>query len=74
VALFAGPDGLDVIREVLAALAPGGAGPDPDAVALEVGIGQAGDIAGLVRGAGFTAVEVRPDLAGIERVVIGRRR
>jgi hypothetical protein len=25
-----------------------------------------------VRAAGFDAVEVRPDLAGIERVVVGR--
>lgn len=71
--LFAGPDGLAVIREVLAALAPGGVGPDCEAVALEVGVGQAPAVAGLVADAGFAAVEARRDLAGIERAVMGRR-
>jgi release factor glutamine methyltransferase len=73
VALYAGPDGLDAIRELLAALAPGGIGPVAKAVALEIGAGQAAAVAELVRGAGFEAVETRRDLAGIERVVIGRR-
>ena len=72
-ALFAGPDGLAVIREVLAALAPGGVGPDCEAVALEVGVGQAPAVAGLVADAGFAEVEARRDLAGIERAVVGRR-
>jgi release factor glutamine methyltransferase len=72
-ALFAGPDGLAVIREVLAALAPGGGGPDCRAVALEVGAGQAPAVAGLVADAGFGDVEARRDLAGIERAVVGRR-
>ena len=63
-----------MIREVLAALAAGGPGPDCDAVALEVGIGQADAVASLVRGAGFEAVALRTDLAGIDRVVVGRRR
>lgn len=71
--LFAGPDGLAVIREVLAALAPGGVGPDCEAVALEVGVGQAPAVAGLVADAGFAEVEARRDLAGIERAVVGRR-
>ena len=43
------------------------------AVALEVGEGQAREVAELVRGAGFGTVEVRRDLAGIERVVLGTR-
>jgi release factor glutamine methyltransferase len=73
-ALFAGPDGLAVIREVLAALAAGGPGPECDAVALEVGIGQADAVASLVRGAGFEDLALRTDLAGIDRVVVGRRR
>jgi release factor glutamine methyltransferase len=72
-ALFAGADGLAVIREVLAALAPGGAGPDCDAIALEVGLGQAEAVAELTRAAGFPQVEARADLAGIDRVVLGRR-
>lgn len=73
-ALFAGPEGLAVIREVLTELAPGGAGPECAAVALEVGIGQAGAVSALVADAGFGAVETRRDLAGIERVVLGKRR
>jgi len=72
-ALFAGPEGLAVIGEVLMELAPGGAGPECAAIALEVGIGQAAAVAALVTGAGFGTVETRRDLAGIERVVLGRR-
>jgi release factor glutamine methyltransferase len=79
-ALLAGPDGLDAYRSFLhprgcenrrpasvnatSAVAAGGA------IAVEVGEGQAGAVAELARGAGFGTVEVRDDLAGIERVVI----
>jgi release factor glutamine methyltransferase len=66
-ALLGGPDGLDAIRDLLASP------PDCQAIALEVGFGQAGDVAALVAAAGFAAVERRADLAGIDRVVIGRR-
>ena len=72
-ALFAGADGLDAIRELLATLAPGGAGPPAQAVALEIGAGQAAAVSDLVRGAGFGRVEARRDLAGVERVVLGER-
>jgi len=72
-ALFSGADGLDAIRELAAALAPGGDGPATAAVALEIGLGQAGTVTELVRGAGFGDVGTRRDLAGIERVVVGRR-
>jgi len=65
-ALLAGPDGLDAIRAVLAEPVRGN-------VALEVGEGQAGSVGELLREAGFDSVEVRADLAGIERVVIGWR-
>jgi methylase of polypeptide subunit release factors len=41
------------------------------AVALEVGVGQAAAVAELVRRAGYGTVDVRRDLAGIERVVLG---
>jgi methylase of polypeptide subunit release factors len=44
----------------------------PSAVALEVGAGQGADTAEFVRGAGYAEVEVRRDLAGHERVVVGR--
>ncbi|HEY5317586.1 MAG TPA: hypothetical protein VIJ20_06370, partial [Solirubrobacteraceae bacterium] len=66
-ALYGGPDGLDLVRR-LAGLA--------DAVALlalEVGAGQANTVASLLGDAGFGEVERRRDLAGHERVVIGRR-
>jgi release factor glutamine methyltransferase len=66
-ALVGGADGLDAIRGLLAA-------PPPcDAIALEVGFDQAAAVAGLVADAGFSHVERRPDLAGIDRVVLGRR-
>jgi release factor glutamine methyltransferase len=70
-ALFAGRDGLAVIRELLAQLA---GRSDPDLLALEVGIGQAAAVEKLVRGAGFPVVRRLRDLAGIERVVVGERR
>ena len=69
VALYAGADGLTVIRRLVAAAAASPA----RFVALEVGMGQAADVAGVLRAAGFGAVETRRDLAGIERVVAGRR-
>ena len=66
-ALFAGADGLDVIRRLIPAAAARGAA----LLALEVGAGQAATVAGLVREA-FPEVGTARDLAGIERVVIGR--
>jgi release factor glutamine methyltransferase len=68
-ALYAGAEGLTVIRRLVAA-----AGASPARfVALEVGMGQAGAVAEVLRAAGFDPIEVRRDLAGIERVVAGRR-
>ncbi len=79
-ALLAGADGLDAIRSLLA---------DPRlrllsrmerqtsnssvTLALEVGEGQAGEVGQLMCAAGFEVVHARRDLAGIERIVIGRR-
>jgi methylase of polypeptide subunit release factors len=40
-------------------------------LALEVGEGQATAVTALLREAGFAKTEVRRDLAGIERVVVG---
>jgi release factor glutamine methyltransferase len=68
-ALFAGADGLDVIRRLVPAAAAAGAG----LLAIELGEGQAPAVMTLVREAGFERVEARRDLAGIERVVVGRR-
>ena len=42
-------------------------------IALEVGLGQAGAVGELLAQAGFGDVETVRDLAGIERVVVGRR-
>jgi release factor glutamine methyltransferase len=69
-ALVAGPTGLEAIDASLAEL--GLAEPRAGAVAFEVGEGQAQTVAELVRRAGWESVEVRRDLAGIDRVVIGR--
>ena len=66
-ALFAGPDGLDLIRRLV---------PMLDGVgfaALEVGSDQGDAVDSLLRGVGFIDVERRRDLAGHERVVVGRR-
>jgi release factor glutamine methyltransferase len=85
-ALLAGPDGLDAYRALLAPLAAGpteclrptfsdepGVLDAAAAIAVEIGEGQALEVAELVRDAGFPNVEVRTDLAGIERVVMGSR-
>lgn len=61
-ALFAGADGLDVIRRIARAWR----GP---LLALEVGAGQAPAVAGMLEG----EIEILRDLAGIERVVVARR-
>ena len=68
-ALFAGPDGLDVVRRLVAQAGASAAA----LLALEVGQGQAPLVMELVRAAGFGTVEALRDLAGIERVVVGRR-
>jgi release factor glutamine methyltransferase len=69
-ALVAGPTGLEAIERLLGNLAA--APVDAGALALEVGAGQARAVAELVRRAGYETVEARRDLAGIERVVIGK--
>lgn len=69
-ALFAGEDGLDAIRALLAQLATRAS---VSFAALEVGAGQAPAVAELLRAAGFAKVECMYDLAGMERVVKGER-
>ena len=74
-ALLAGPDGLDAYRAFLAACGRA-VGPmaaaSSTAVAVEVGDGQAEAVSALMRESGFEGIEARRDLAGIERVVLGR--
>ncbi len=68
-ALDGGPDGLDLVRRLVAAapalLRSGGA------LALEIGAGQADATAALMGAAGFQDVRRRRDLGGIDRVVSG---
>ena len=76
-ALLAGPDGLDAIRDVVSQIAECERSlsgmPRQSAFALEVGAGQADEVEALLGAAGFTGIERRRDLAGIDRVVWGRR-
>lgn len=71
VALDGGPDGLDAYRAIVARLddwlKPGAP------FAFEIGQGQAADVEALVTVAGHTLLPTRADLAGIPRVVSGRR-
>jgi len=71
-ALFAGPDGLDDIRRLVseapAHLAPGGW------LVLEIGADQGPAVRELFESAGYREVETRPDLAGHDRIALGRRR
>jgi len=70
-ALYGGAGGTEVIGAVLSDLPDSGV--DAPALALEVGAGQAAEVSGMVREAGFPEVSIERDLAGIERVVVGRR-
>jgi release factor glutamine methyltransferase len=40
---------------------------------LEIGTGQGASVASILTAAGFTDVEVRPDLAGHDRIALARR-
>jgi release factor glutamine methyltransferase len=66
-ALFGGRDGLDVIRRFTEML------DGVSVAALEVGFDQASAVVALLEGAGFESVSRVRDLAGHERVVVGRR-
>ena len=69
-ALYAGDDGLDAVRVIAAGanhwLEPGGW------LVLEIGTGQGPAVAALLQSAGFDHVEIRPDLAGHDRVALAR--
>ncbi|MCD8350124.1 MAG: peptide chain release factor N(5)-glutamine methyltransferase [Planctomycetaceae bacterium] len=68
-ALYGGNDGLDPYRRIVPDtplwLAPEGW------IFLEVGAGQAGKVADLMRRRGFRDVQVGKDYGGVERVVMG---
>jgi release factor glutamine methyltransferase len=69
-ALMPGPTGLEAIESLLGSIAR--LDQRPRALALEIGAGQATAVSDLVRAAGYSEVEVRRDLAGLDRVVLGR--
>jgi len=69
-ALFAGPEGLDVIRRIVAG-APGHLA-DGGWLVLEVDESHAGRVEEMLAGEGWTGVEVFQDLAGRPRVVRAR--
>jgi release factor glutamine methyltransferase len=64
-ALFAGPDGLDEIRRMVAAAG------DVKLLALEIGPEQAASTVEMLSSRGFRTEVIR-DLAGHERVIVGR--
>jgi release factor glutamine methyltransferase len=70
-ALFAGPDGLEICRRLIpsafAALVPGGF------LLLEIGHGQSQAIAALLAASGFRQIELIPDLQSIPRVACAQR-
>lgn len=70
VALWSGPTGREAVEQVVDGaskwLRPGGA------LVMEVASHRAAESAALVSGAGFGDVRVESDLAGLERVVLGR--
>ena len=70
-ALFAGADGLDIVRRLIE---QAGERERVRLLAVEVGQGQAGAVGGLMRETGFAAVRSERDLAGFERFVVGERR
>lgn len=71
-ALFAGEDGLSVIRELVDFASWGLA--DGGFLIFECGADQAPAIREMIGGArGLELVEIRPDLAGIPRTVVARR-
>jgi len=70
-ALDGGADGLIAYREIcsnaLCYLKEGGS------LSVEIGIGQAADVASLFAAAGFKSIETIQDLPGIERIVTGKK-
>jgi len=69
-ALLGGRDGLDVVRRLVAQV---GGRQEISLVALEIGHDQGDTVVGLFSEAGFREVERLRDLAGYERVIVGRR-
>jgi release factor glutamine methyltransferase len=69
-ALDGGGDGLMIVRR----LVEQASSTIAELLAVEFGEGQGGSVAALCIEAGYATTEARRDLAGIERVIIARRR
>lgn len=70
-ALDGDTDGLSFYRRII-----GGAGAYLRAggwLLFEIGCDQGSDVAALMRGAGYQNIEIKQDLAGLDRVVLGQR-
>ena len=69
--LLGGPEGLDIVRRLVAQaqdyLVPGGM------LALEIGMGQYDTVRELLEQNAYEDVSVRRDLAGIDRIAIGKK-
>jgi len=70
-ALDGGADGLDLVRplveQAVRVLKPGGG------LFLEIGYDQGQAVARILKDAGFQQVEIKKDLAGLDRIVLGFR-
>lgn len=70
-ALDGGPDGLGAYRAILSGAAARLS--ENGVVVVEVGAGQAGDVAAMMRASSLPFTAIRADLGGHERVVAGAR-
>ena len=71
-ALYGGEDGLlfyrRIVKEGSSFLKEGGL------LVFEIGYDQGEDVSGLLRAAGYSEIEIKKDYAGLDRVVIGRKK
>ena len=72
-ALDGGPDGLVIVRRVIGEIAERGNLAPGGWLYLEVGVGQAEAVEGLLTDAGFVELASRRDYGRIPRIVAGRR-
>jgi len=70
-ALDGGEDGLSAYRAIAAGI-PGRLEPGGELI-VEVGSEQGFEVGAILSNAGFTGIDIRKDLAGLDRVVIGHQ-
>ncbi len=71
-ALDGGPEGLDFYREIFSAA--GGYLKENGVVLVELGFGQAKEVAKIAGRSGFSSIEVTKDYAGIERILKAQKK